>query len=82
MHEREKQDDRKREKALARALRVEILAILARGSSGLRQIVAETEEELAIVAYHLRVLVACCQIELDPETADGPPAGRLYRLRR
>ena len=82
MHERGKQGDRRRERALARALRVEILSILARGSAGLRQIVAETEEELAIVAYHLRVLVACCQIEPDPETVDGPPAARLYRLRR
>lgn len=82
MHERGKQGDRRREKALARALRVEILSILARGSAGLRQIAAETEEELAVVAYHLRVLVACCQIELDPEAADGPAAGRLYRLRR
>lgn len=77
MQERGQQGDRRREKALARATRVEILSILARGSAGLRQIVAETEDELAVVVYHLRVLVACSQIEPDPETA-----GRLYRLRR
>jgi len=82
MYERGKRGHRMRERALARAPRVEILSILARGSAGLRQIAAETGEELAIVAYHLRVLVACCQIELDPEAADGPPSGRLYRLRR
>lgn len=81
MQERERKRDRKREKALARAPRVEILSILARGSAGLRQIATEIEEELAIVAYHLRVLVACCQIEPDPETTDGELAGRLYRLR-
>jgi len=82
MQERGRQGDRWREKALARAPRVAILSILARGSAGLRQIAAEVEEDLAVVAYHLRVLEACRQIEPDPETADRGPAGRLYRLRR
>lgn len=82
MQERGEQGDRKVERALARAPRVEILAILGRGSAGLRQIAAETGENLAIAAYHLRVLEVCSQIELDPESAGRGPAGRLYRLRR
>jgi DNA-binding transcriptional ArsR family regulator len=86
MQERGRQDDRRREKALARAPRVAILAILARGAAGLRQIAAATEEDLAVIAYHLRVLVACRQIEPDPETgdgsADGGPGERRYRLCR
>lgn len=82
MKEKEERDDRKVERALARGVRAQILSILARGSAGLRQIVAETGAELAVVAYHLRVLDSCRQIEPDPETADRSAAGRLYRLRR
>ncbi|HEU4905790.1 MAG TPA: hypothetical protein VFT19_06710 [Solirubrobacterales bacterium] len=78
MKERGDRGDRRVERALARGVRAQILSILARGSAGLRQIAAETEEDLAVVAYHLRVLDACCQIEPDPEAADGA----RYRLRR
>lgn len=84
MKERGERGDRRMERALARGVRAQILSVLAWGSAGLRQIAAETGEEPAVAAYHLRVLEACCLIEPVPEgaDADGPRAGRLYRLRR